>query len=193
MSSGLHSHNAQRSTPRRGFTLIETVLGLLVASVGLTAVMALIPYAMGQGKRSGDDTYAAFLADAAFASFRTASESRKISWDGLSSYAAIAPVTISGGQDLFWKNSAALALAADGALHTQLFVAASTDGKWDGATWPLPASWEQYDHGLRYRLTVRDQSVRRKSLTLEVWPGEYGPVASTNAQVFYTEIFNHGI
>jgi hypothetical protein len=169
---------------------VETALALLVAAIGLTAVMALIPTAMDQGKRMMDETYAAFLAEAAFASYRAVAESDRLTWDEVKSYEAIAPVTITGGQDVFWKDSNDLKLIADGNIYTQIFIAASVEGKWAAGPWPLPASWEQYDHALRYRMTWVEISERLRGLSLEVWPGEYG--TTNNPYVFYTEIFNHG-
>lgn len=177
-----------------GFSLVETALALLVASIGLTAVVALIPSAMQQGKKSSDETFAAFLADSAFASFRAAADSAEADrmWANLKDYIAIPPVTISipsDGTDVFWKDSIDLSIEADGQIHTQVFTAASTQGKW-GGSWILPSDWEQYDHGLRHRLTLSNISPRLASLAMEIWPGEFGSTASP--YVYYTEVFNHG-
>lgn len=186
--------NGSKHATRAGFSLVETALALLVASIGLTAVVALIPSAMQQGKKSSDETFAAFLADSAFASFRAAADSAEANrtWATLKDYVAIPPVTISiptAGTDVFWKDSVDLSMEADGQIRTQVFTAASTQGKW-GGSWILPSTWEQYDHGLRYRLSVSNISPRLASLTMEVWPGEYGAIASP--YIFYTEVFNHG-
>jgi uncharacterized protein (TIGR02598 family) len=180
----------------RGFTLVETALALLVAAVGLMAVIGLFPFATAQGKRSMDSTYAAFLVDSAFASYRAAAESTNLTWSQVQNYEAIAPVTISTpspGTDVFWKNSQDLSFKADGQVHKAVFIAASTSAKWaNKGSPPIPASWEQYDHALRYRLAWRELSPRRRALTMHVWPGEFGPTDDGRAQVFYTEIFNHG-
>ena len=181
-----------RRVSRGGFTLVETALAMLVAGIGLTAVMALLPTAMDQGKKASDETYAAFFADVVFASFNAALHSPQISWSALNTYTTIPPVTISTpqhGTDVFWKDSRAMAVRADGLIRTQRFVAASTSGKW-GSGMILPGTWEQYDHSFRYRLTARDNSTRRRQLTLEVWPTEYGVL--TNAYLFATELFNNG-
>ncbi len=166
---------------------------MLVASVGLAAVMALLPTAMDQGKKASDETYAAFFADVVFNSFHAAQHSTQVTWFALTTYTTIPPVTISSpanGTDVFWKNSRQMAVQADGLVRTQMFIAGSTQGKW-GSGWPLPSNWEQYDHAFRYRLRLSDHSSRRRQLTLEVWPGEFGVL--TNAYLFASELFDYGL
>ncbi|MCS6770511.1 MAG: hypothetical protein NZ740_00615 [Kiritimatiellae bacterium] len=177
-----------------GFSLVETALALLVVSIGLSAVLALLPTAMDQGKRASDETYAAFFADAVFNTYLAAAWSTNVAWSDLPTYRPVAPVTISNpsfGTDVFWKYSTGLVVRADGQIRTQLFVAASTREKWlNDSSPPLPYSWEQYDHALRYRLTMTSPSARRRVLSLEVWPGEYG--ITNNPYRFVTEVFDHG-
>lgn len=179
---------------RAGFSLVETALAMLVASVGLSAVIALLPTAMDQAKKASDETFAAFFADAVFNGYHAALWNTNVSWAEISSYRSIPPVTISTpnvGTDVFWKGSTGLVVRADGLIYTQLFIAASTREKWiNDASPPLPYSWEQYDHAFRYRLSMSNITARRRGLTLEVWPGEFG---QTNLVYrFATELFNHG-
>ncbi len=174
--------------PRAGFSLVETALAMLVASVGLSAVLALLPTAMDQAKRASDETYAAFFADAVFNSFHAALWDTNVSWAGLATYETIPPVTLTGGQDVFWKNSSEMTVRMDGLIRTQKFVAGSAPGKWGSGG--LPASWEQYDHAFRYRLSSTQPSARRRALLLEVWPGEFGQ--TNNPYRFATELINHG-
>lgn len=179
---------------RAGFSLVETALAMLVASVGLAAVLALMPTAMDQGKKASDETFAAFFADTVFNTYHAAVWSTNVAWADLPTYRPIPPVTISipaFGTDVFWKYSTGLVIRADGQIRTQLFIAASTREKWQNKTTPpLPYSWEQYDHALRYRLTMTSAGGRRRILNLEVWPGEYGQ--TNNPYRFTTELFEHG-
>lgn len=178
-----------------GFSLVETALAMLVASVGLTAIIALMPAAMDQGKKAADEAHAAFFADTVFNSYLAAlyDTNAVVSWGALKTYKTIPPVTISGGSDVFWKNSDKMSVLPNGEIRTQVFIAASTPEKWSGAG--LPTGWEQYDHAFRYRLTMTDivtNSVltRRRLLALEVWPGEFG--TTNNPYRFATELFEHG-
>lgn len=179
-------------THRAGFTLVETALALLVIAIGMLTIAGLFPFALEQGKKSSDETFAAFLADTAFASIRAAADSAEVDWNNLDTYYTIPPVTISDpsvGTDVFWSDSMAnLRMRANGQIRTQVFVAASNVSKWPSM--PFPTSWEQYDHALRYRMTLRSISPRLAGVTLEIWPGEYGTNATPYR--FYTEVFNHG-
>lgn len=172
-----------RRSSRAGFSLVETALAMLVAAVGLTAIMALMPAAMDQGKKATDETHAAFFADAVFNSFLSAANSREVKWEELPTYATIPPASINRGQDVMWKDSKDMSVVADDRIYTQRFIAAST-------------SAGLYDHGLRYRLKMvaiartNDPVVRRRSLELEVWPGEFG--TTNNPYRFASELFNHG-
>ncbi len=195
----------QKTDQRAGFTLVETALAMLVAAVGLTAVIALMPAAMDQGKKAADETYAAFFADTVFNSYHvavatvitnvaspSADRNYVVRWSNLENYKTIPPVTV-GGRDMFWKDSADMAVIADGNMRTQLFVAASTKEKFPSGS--LQDIGDQYDHAFRYRLTMTDVSVsnvvtRRRLLALEVWPGEYG--STNNPYRFATEIFQYG-
>lgn len=174
-----------------GFSLVETALAMLVASVGLTAIMALVPAAMDQGKKASDETYAAFFADVVFSSYQAALYDTNITWQALTTYETIPPVTVSIpalGSDVFWKNSKNMTVLPNGQIRTQVFIAASTDEKWGGSG--LPSTWEQYDHAFRYRLSVSNVTDRRRIMTLEVWPGEYGTLTN-RPYMFATELFNH--
>ncbi|HMP77371.1 MAG TPA: hypothetical protein PKE12_13835 [Kiritimatiellia bacterium] len=173
---------------RAGFSLVETALAMLVAGVGLAAVIALLPTAMDQAKKASDETYAAFFADAVFNSYHAALWDTNVTWAGLPGYETIPPVTLSGGQDVFWKDSVQMTVLMDARVRTQKFIAVSAPGKWGSAG--LPPSWQQYDHALRYRLTNRLVSARLRVLELEVWPGEFGQ--TNNPYRFTTELFNHG-
>jgi hypothetical protein len=172
-----------------GFSLVETALAMLVAGIGLTAILALLPAAMDQGKKASDETFAAFFADAVFNSFHAALWDTNISWAGLANYETIPPVTLTGGEDVFWKDSAKMTVRMDGLIRTQKFIAGSARGKWATGV-SMPSTWEQYDHALRYRLSSSLLTQRRRQLALEVWPGEFGQ--TNNPYRFVTELFNHG-
>lgn len=183
---------ARRSmNSRAGFSLVETALAMLVASVGLSAVIALLPTAMDQAKKASDETYAAFFADAVFNSYHAALWDTNVAWSGIGSYETIPPVSLTGGQDVFWKNSRNMTILPDGQVRVIRFIAGSAPGKW-GTLGGLPSSWEQYDHALRYSLSLSAVSTRRIALTLRVWPGEFGPTDdSAPVYRFTTELFNH--
>lgn len=186
---------------RCGFSLVEVSLALLVVSIGLLAIVGLFPTSLGMGKRAIDETYASFLADSAFASFKgaTAYYTNTTTWTQLNQYKPIAPNTVNYNSDVFWKNSADLQLKADGNVHILKYTAGSTAEKWDGA-WVLSPSWSMEDHALRYRLTMTplsndptDPKSRVTTVTLQVWMGEFGSTDPDQAEIFYTELYNHGI
>lgn len=190
---------------RAGFSLVETALAMLVAAVGLTAIVGMMPAAMNQGKKAADETYAAFFADTVFNSYHAAAATvitnignptidpnYIVRWSNLEDYETIPPVTV-GERDMFWKDSDKMSVIADGHMHTQVFIAASTPEKFPGGG--LQAIGDQYDHAFRYRLSMTDIRVsnvvtRRRLLELEVWPGEFG--TTNNPYRFATEIFQYG-
>jgi len=186
------------SASRGGFSLVELALALLVVSVGLISIIGLFPASLDMSKRAINETYATFLADSAIASYREAA--KYVRWDQLENYSPIAPNTISKAgavnTDVFWKDSSDLRLIADNTIRTLVYTAGSTREKWNpGSGWVLPASWSMEDHALRYRLNIDDLDVandpRVKTLTLEVWLGQFGNTANEKPEVFYAEIFQH--
>lgn len=164
-----------------GFSLIETALAMLVAAVGLTAIIMLMPTAMDQGKKAADETAAAFFADTVFNSFLAANYSTNVAWSELTTYETIPPASINGGQDVMWKDSQKMTVKADGLIHTQRFVAIANN---------TAGSAGLYDHALRFQLTMTDVGARRRALDLLIWPGEFG--TTNNPFRFASELFNHG-
>jgi len=178
-----------------GFSLIEISLALLVISIGMIAIVGLFPTSLGMGKRAIDETYASFLADSAFASFKGAAPEYANDWLNLTNALPIAPNSVDYNQDVFWDVSGDLRIRADGLIHTQKYVAGSSDEKWAGdGVMILPNSWSMEDHALRYRISTAFDTAepRIMQMIMEIWMGEFGNQNSTNAEVFYTEIFNHG-
>jgi prepilin-type N-terminal cleavage/methylation domain-containing protein len=185
---------------RDGFSLVEVSLALLVVSIGMLSLVGLFPVSLDMSKRAIDETYATFLADSAFASFRDAPFfTNTVTWSTITAYETIGPNTIGTGgtvnQDVFWNNSTNLQLKADGAVHTLIFIAGSTRGKWgQTSSWILPQSWSMEDHALRYRLRITDLGIsdpRIKKMTMEVWMGQFGDTTKQKPEVFYSEIFRH--
>jgi len=184
----------QAGSRNAGFSLIEISLALLVISIGMIAIVGLFPTSLGMGKRAIDETYASFLADSAFASFKGAASEYANDWINLTNALPIAPNSVDYNQDVFWDQSGDLRIRADGLIHTQKYVAGSSDEKWAGnGVMILDNNWSMEDHALRYRISTDIIPPGRiMRMVMEIWMGEYGSQNSTNAEVFYTEIFNHG-
>ncbi len=165
-----------RAKGNGGFSMVEVSLALLVAAVGLFAVIGLFPVGLEMNRKAIDETYSSFFADSVFASYKGAIQ--YVGWDAIESYEPIPPNTINRGADVVWKNSQSeVLIRADGNINTIRFI-------------PENMSDDYVDHALRYRLQFSDIGTRRKALRLEVWPGEFG---AGKPEVFYTEIFDYGI
>lgn len=179
---------------RAGFSLIEISLALLVVSIGMLAIAGLFPTSLGMGKRAIDETYASFLADSAFSSYKGAAVYYSTNFSDLVYYTPIAPNTVNDNEDVFWENSESLRLVANGGIRTLNYRATSSNNKWEGGSYILPNGWSMDDHALRYRITMtqdnNDQRIMK--VQMEIWMGEFGSSDSKEAEVFYTEIFNHG-
>ncbi|HMO05094.1 MAG TPA: prepilin-type N-terminal cleavage/methylation domain-containing protein [Kiritimatiellia bacterium] len=195
-----HPPNTVRTRSRAGFSLVELSLALLVVSIGLISLIGLFPASLDMSKRAIDETYASFLADSAFSSYREAA--KLVPWDALNTYQPIAPNTISRNgavnNDVFWERSVDLRLVPDNTVRTLVFTAGSTEEKWKpSAGWVLPDSWSMEDHALRYRLRIENaspaQDPRIKRVFLEVWMGQFGNINNEQPERFYTEIFRHKV
>jgi prepilin-type N-terminal cleavage/methylation domain-containing protein len=189
-----------RARSRAGFSLVELSLALLVVSIGLISLIGLFPASLDMSQNAIDETYASFLADSAFTSYREAAN--HIPWNELNTYEPIAPNTISRGGtvnvDVFWEDSEDLRLIPDNTVRTLVFTAGSTPEKWKpGLGWVLPDAWSMEDHALRYRLRIADANPasdpRIKQVFLEVWRGEFGNINSQAPERFFTEIFRHKV
>jgi len=200
-SGSLLQPKPRRARPRAGFSLVELSLALLVVSIGLISLIGLFPASLDMSQNAIDETYASFLADSAFTSYREAA--MHIPWEDLDKYEPIAPNTIEDKQantvnnDVFWKKSEDLRLIPSSSLNDQarvlVFTAGSSEFKW-GQSNPniLGSNWEMEDHALRYRLFVEpDTDPRIKRIYLEVWRGQFGDINNQEPERFYTEIFQH--
>jgi len=187
--------NTVPNLKRGGFSLVEVSLALLVVSIGMLSLVGLFPASLQMSKNAIDETYASFLADSAFSSYKeVCNVSTNYNWGNLETYETIGPNTIRRGLDVFWRNSFNLRLVADGNVHTLLFDAADTPEKWNSTAQAAMSGFELEDHALRYRLSIYDPDPadpRIRRVMLEIWMGEFGDVAVQKPEVFYTEIFRH--
>lgn len=168
-----HGHN-----DKRGFTLIEIALALLVASIGLVGLFALFPAGISMNKLAVDETQAALFADQVMNGVRA--QTSIVPWNQVKTAVKLPPPTPDVWVD---ANNLTVRITPgnDDQFETLRY---RTAGALGGAT-------ESYlDFGVRYRLEI-DQipNSLRYAVRLKVRPGEFG---TTNTYVFYTEIYNHG-
>ncbi len=167
-------------TPRKvaeGFTLVEVALALLVLSIGLLALFGLFPTGLQMNKQAIDETQAAMFAEEVLNGVRAQAATQR--WDRIRTSIRLPPVA----PDMWYQPDS-------------LEVVVDLQGNWRTlryqklGTRAIDGERQRYlDYGVRYKLEILDVSPSRKAVRLHVRPGEYG---TTNAYLFYTELYNHG-
>lgn len=161
---------------RRGFTLIEVAMAMLVVSVGIMAAFAMFPQGLDQGKAAVEDTQAAQFAEWVFDGYRGLST--RYAW----SLWPTAPVQLPGAANF---NSAQTTPWVRASVNSNIVTVFRAFRQVSQST----AGIDAREIALRYNLAL-DRGNRSVGLTLRVWPGEYGNTDATNAVMFYTEILN---
>lgn len=170
-----------RSLHRRsGFSLVEVALALLVASVGLMAVMGMFPASLDLSKKSQDDTQFSLFAEEILNGVRALASSTNIPWSSIDSTIRI---PVSGEQESTATSRNYLWDNAKSTRYVQAGTQASPLQVFSLRTLQNPDIEEVV---LRYRLTITDVSSEIKRAVLMVVPGPGG--STTDEQVYMTEI-----
>lgn len=164
---------------KAGFTLMEIALAILVLSIGMLALFGLFPAGLQMNKQAIDETQAALFAEEVLNGVRAQASTQP--WNQINNNIRLPPPTPN-----VWANAQDLQIEVTGGgddnFTTLVYFKSGTRG-----TSRLPQDYR--DFGIRYRLEIRNIDTYRKSVQLHVRPGEFG---TTNAYVFYTELYNHG-
>lgn len=154
-----------------GMTLIEVSLALLVASIGLLAIMALFPSGIAMNKASGDETRAAMFAEEIFNGIRAQAVTSK--WANINTGIDLPPPT-----PHMWDDWEDLRISP-------------TDVNFEKLRFKTTGKGQVYeDFVMRYRLQIEGEpDDDLKSVILEVKPGEFGEDVVYR---YYTELYNHG-
>jgi len=157
-----------------GFTLVEVALSLLVLSIGLLAVMGLLPDGLRANKRAIDDTAAAMFAEEAMNGFKALAD--------ITPWNQIRDIVVESRSPDMWVEGASsqpIRRSTDDDFRTVYYRPQTVSG--GGAV----------DFAVRYRLFVDyypGQAQHRAYIRLDVLAGEHGP---TNDFVrFYSELYN---
>jgi len=158
---------------RRGFTLIEVSLALLVISIGVLGAFALFPHGLAEARLASQETQAGLFAEMVLRTYRAAST--VIPWDQLNTYEAPVP-----GAGVFWNGPGTTPRLRPGPSY-RTFV----------NTTQLPDGGEVDEVALRYKLVIDDLLPGRvKRMTLYVLLGRFGITQDSDAQVYVSYIYN---
>jgi prepilin-type N-terminal cleavage/methylation domain-containing protein len=162
---------------KRGFTLVEVALALLVVSIGLLALFSLFPAGLRLNKQSTDETQAALFAEEVLNGIRA--WSTVYDWGLIRDALELEPPAYH-----IWYQADALIVEVTGNnWRTNRYVKVGPRGVAEDSRYA--------DFGVRYRLEIDDIPGRPAyAVRLFVRPGEFGPVEPE--YIFYTELYNHG-
>jgi uncharacterized protein (TIGR02598 family) len=150
---------------RRGFSLIEVVLALLVVAVGMLGVFSLFPSGLSMSKDITDEVRASAFAEELFTAFEAQAR-----WEDWASIGDPVKVDVAG-ESISYQDTGV--------------------GPPEEVTFDFDGM-DQYT--LRYELEVTEPSLDRiKRFDLKIWPGEFGPTDDADALRFVTEIYNFRI
>lgn len=166
---------------RKGFTLVEIALALLVISIGLLALFGLFPVGLEANKAALDETRAALFAEEVLNGVRAQASLQP--WNDITDNIRLPPPS----PDVWYQPENLRVEVTGGDSETFRTLVFEKLG-----TREIGGSRQRYrDFGIRYRLEIEDipRNDYRKAVRLMVRPGEFG---STNTFVFYTELYNSG-
>jgi prepilin-type N-terminal cleavage/methylation domain-containing protein len=159
---------------RRGFTLVEVALALLVVAVGLTAMLGLFPVGLKENQRAIDEARSAMFAEEVFNSIRAYILVRgwQTGWAELSGGTAIPGVAPAMYKDPL--SATRIVVASNFVVNKYEFVQGDFDS-----------------HAHKYQIRIENHSLVRKGVVLTVMPGAFTAAPTEdNSSVYYTEFFN---
>ena len=164
---------------RRGFSLVEVCLALLVIGLGLLAVFGLFPSGLAMSKQSIDETQCAMFANDVFDAYRGYFSADPNLWPLMGGASVNDDIGLGATAGFAWDwSGAGITVKVVRATDPYLTVIYTNYQKVAENAW-------------RYRLTFDDvpgRVGRIKYAHLSVLYGEYG--RSNNIQEFYTEFYN---
>jgi prepilin-type N-terminal cleavage/methylation domain-containing protein len=198
---------------RRGFTLIEVALAVLVVAIGIMAALVLVNSGLDSSRRAVADTRAATFADDVFNALRTqnylALDSGGASWESFWKRFVARQTNVAAAAAPMWQHRG-VNLGMTRYYYPSLFVSNGfyriSFTNYD--RWTLKAMVPS--HTFRYRLaaalrTVTNQPpwggppagwrriwTNRVEAVLTVWEGAFGNTNLNNALTFSTEFMNTG-
>lgn len=176
---------AAMKAPRRGFTLIEVSLALLVVAVGVLGAFALFPHGLAESKAAIEQTHASLFAEMVMRSYRAASVYAP--WSSLGSYRVSVPGETLSGSDAVWDGPSRATEIVPNTAAPQTYINSMTIASAQGGG----QSGEVEETALRYRIQIDDIAANRlKRMTLWVWPGRFGGTDVTNADIYVTQFYN---
>ncbi len=161
---------------RRGFSLVEVSLALLVVSVGVLGAFALIPAGLSTNRIAIEETQSAMFAETLFNSLRA--QARIGPWTSIPVNSTSAKLTFNwpGTADRTFYSST-VSLRVYPSIAQTVVLKSSVDPNIN-------------DLALKCKLGITEPTPGRlKRVQLEVWPGEF---ANTSAEPYryFTELIN---
>ncbi len=162
---------------RRGFTLVEVALALLVITVGVLGAFALFPQGLAQSELASFETQSSLFAEMVLRSYRAVAAAQ--SWASFRT----ARIPIPGYEPGIWDGSDTRpVIIPDGNVQTYITSAKIESG-------------EVADTALRYQIrfveNLKGQDPQRiVYMYLYVWPGRLGPTDPARARVYVTAFYN---
>jgi prepilin-type N-terminal cleavage/methylation domain-containing protein len=173
---------------RRGFTLIEVSLALLVVAVGVLGAFALFPHGLAESKAAIEQTHASLFAEMVMRSYRAASIYAP--WSAINDYRVPVPGEGLSGNDEVWDGTSRSKEIVPNTASPQTYINSMTIAAAQGGG----QSGEVEETALRYQIQIEDVVANRlKRMTLWVWPGRFGATDVTNADIYVTQFYNQQI
>ena len=171
-----------------GVVMIEVALAILVLAIGVLSVFLLFSRGLDQSTQAIADTQTALFADSVLGGLRatarrTAESATPMAWEHFWEDFSQGHTGLLVAADYIWKYP--IEIRGDG-LYTNIYT---------NLSFHATSVTNIIDHALRYRINIQyihpfTDYTNKVAITLSVWPGQYGPTNSAQAEIFYSEYRN---
>ena len=167
---------------RRGFSLVEVALALLIVSVGLLATVGMLPGGLDNSRKASDDTQQALFADYVLNTLRALAANTNYPWASFSTGTPATPIPVAASS--MWDSPGGLLITPD------VVGTIGTYGTWKTLSFRAQANSAIEEIKLAYSLTIEPVDPASDNMRRAVLRTQINSQNNTNTlKVFFADIY----